>query len=334
METQIALSLTRILEAERAVKMREEELIRLQGDISLVGGKIENLNRSLEAQRKIFGERAATAYKSRSADFLQMFFGGPQASTFSQVVNRFKYLKVFELQDSKFLKQMDETKQVFQTQKVILSDKKDQVQEIKTQIEQEKKNLENYKLALTGQQVEKKNLLTLTVNDEGKYQQLLTQILAEIESVSRGLTGGIKLGPVKLGDIIAREGNTGGVLPTPSAANPIAGSHLHFGVYKDGTAQNPQGFLDRGELAWPESPTTVTQDFGANRDFYLRNFGVPGHNALDMSAGFGAPVKAAADGVAYETGDSRVYGSWCNGKAKGIRVEHDNGLVTIYWHVL
>lgn len=334
METQIALSLTRILEAEGAINLREEELTRLQGDISLVGNKIETLNKSLEAQRKVFSQRAATAYKSRSPGILEMFFGRLQSNNFPQIMNRFKYLKVFEIQDSKFLKQMDETKQVFQTQRIILSDKKDQVQEIKLQIEKEKKKLEIYKRALTSQQAEKKNLLSVTVNDETKYQQLLTQILAEIESISRGLTGGIKLGPVKKGDVIAREGNSGCVLPPPTSANPVAGAHLHFGVYRDGTALDPKPFLDRGELGWPENPTSVTQNFGDNYDFYMRNFGVPGHNAIDMSRGYGTPIYAAADGVAYETGDARQYAGWCNGKARGIRVEHGNGLVSIYWHVL
>lgn len=334
METQIELSLTRILEAEGAIRLREEELVRLQSDINLVGGKIDNLVRTLEIQKKIFTNRAATAYKSHSVGGLEMFLGSLKSDGFSNLVNRFKYLKVFELQDSKFLKQMDETRQVFQTQRIILSDKKDQVQEIKSQIEKEKKKLETYKLNLTRQRTEKKSILALTVNDEGKYQQLLTQILAEIESVGRGLTGGIKLGEVKRGDIIGREGNTGCVLPSPSSSNPLAGAHLHFGVYKEGKAENPKSYLDQGELSWPESPTTTTQNFGDNYDFYMRNFGIPGHNALDMSAGYGAPIKAAADGVAYQTGDSRSYGTWCNGKAKGLRIEHVGGLVTIYWHVL
>lgn len=334
MDTQINLTLTRIEEAQVAIKLREEELVRLEGDITLVGSKIESLAKTLEMQRQVFANRAAAAYKSQQVGVLEIFLGGPSSYNLSYFINRFKYLKAFEDQDSKFLKQMEETRQVFQAQKIILSDKKDRVTLIKGQIEAEKKKLENYKLALSKQKSEKQNLLSLTLNDESKYQRLLTQILSEIESVSRGLRGGVKLGDVKRGDVIAREGNSGCVVPSPSSSNPLAGAHLHFGVYKDGVAQDPKPYLERGELSWPESPTTVTQNFGDNYDFYMRNFGVPGHNALDMSAGYGSNIRAAADGVAYETGDSRQYGSWCNGLAKGIRVEHPNGLKTIYWHVL
>lgn len=335
MDTQISLTLLRIEEAQTAIKIREEELGRLQGDISLVGGKIESLARVLERQRHIFAERAAAAYKSQPRGFLEMFLGSFNGGqSFAEFASRFEYLKVFELQDSRFLKQMEETRQVFQSQKIILSDKRDQVSEIKAQIEKEKKNLEVYKSSLSSQKREKQNFLSLTLNDEGKFQQLLTQVLAEIESVSRGLKGGTKIGEVHRGEVIAREGNTGCVVPSPTTGNPLAGSHLHFGVFKDGVAQDPKPYLDRADLAWPESPTIVTQNFGDNFDFYMRNFGVPGHNAMDLSAGYGAKIMAAADGTAYETGDAKQYGPWCNGKAKGLRVEHGNGLVTIYWHVL
>lgn len=331
MDNKINVTMTKIQEAEVAIKLREDELARLAGDIGMVSGKIDVLGKTLLQQKDVFSARAVAAYKSGRPSYLEIFLG---ASDFSFFINKLKYLQVFEANDNRFLRQMEDTRKVFQTQKIILADKKDQVEQIKAQIETDKKNLEQYKSLLAKQKNDKQKLLSLTLNDETKYQQLLTQILAEIESVAKSLKGGVKIGEVKKGDVIAHEGNSGCVLPVPSLANPVAGAHLHFGVYKDGVAMDPKPYLDRGELSWPENPTTVTQNFGENYDFYMRNFGIPGHNAMDISHGYGSPIYAAGDGVAYETGDSRQYAGWCNGKAHGIRIEHPNSLITIYWHVL
>ena len=335
MDSRVSLTLLKISEAETQIKIRETELSRLEDDILLVGQKIDKLGSILEEQKIIFSQRASASYKSQKVGFLEMFLAERNSGfDLAYFVNRTKYLRVFEFRDNEFLKQMEETKSVFQSQRVILASKKQEVEQIKVQIEEEKKKLESFKALLIRQKTEKQNILSLTLNDEDKYQRLLTQILAEIESVARSLKGGVKIGEVKKGDTIAREGNTGCVLPSPSSANPVAGAHLHFGVYKDGVAQDPRPYLDRGDLSWPESPTTVTQNFGENYDFYMRNFGISGHNALDMSRGYGSSILAAADGTAYETGDNRQYAGWCNGKARGIRIEHPNGLITIYWHIL
>lgn len=331
MENRINSTIIKIREAEVEIKIREEELGRLTGDIGLVSGKIDLLGKTLDSQKSVFSARVASAYKSGRESYLEMFLG---SQDFSYFVNRLKYLRTFEQNDNRYLRQMEDTRRVFQSQKIILADKKDQVEQIKRQIDSQRKNLESYKSQLGQQKKEKQNILSLTLNDEGKYQQLLTQILAEIESVAKSLHGGIKIGEVKKGDVIAREGNSGCVIPQPTKEKPTNGSHLHFGVYKDGVAVDPRPYLESKQLAWPEDSARVTQEFGENRDWYMRYFGIPGHNAMDMSHGYGTAIIASADGVAYETGDSRQYASWCNGKARGIRIEHPNGLITIYWHVL
>lgn len=130
------------------------------------------------------------------------------------------------------------------------------------------------------------------------------------------------IGPVKKGDIIAYQGNSG----------CSTGTHLHWGVYVDGVAVNPRTYINSGRLDWPEKDFTITQEFGANYEWYLRNFGLPGHNAIDMTAGFGAPIYASADGVAYAASDSQP--CWITGTVgKGVIIDHGEGLKTIYWQI-
>ncbi|MFH1280503.1 MAG: hypothetical protein ABII08_02730, partial [Candidatus Beckwithbacteria bacterium] len=84
-------------------------------------------------------------------------------------------------------------------------------------------------------------------------------------------------------------------------------------------------------------PGNVTQWFGEN---YLPGlYGEAGHNGIDMAnGGNGFPIKASKDGIAYAVSDSRACScsyNYCTGTVgKGIRIEHDDGLVTLYWHIL
>ncbi|MCH5191441.1 MAG: peptidoglycan DD-metalloendopeptidase family protein [Oscillospiraceae bacterium] len=51
---------------------------------------------------------------------------------------------------------------------------------------------------------------------------------------------------VTQGQVIAKVGNTGNCIPRPTAANPVAGSHLHFEVRINGSRVNPENYLP-----WP-----------------------------------------------------------------------------------
>lgn len=89
-----------------------------------------------------------------------------------------------------------------------------------------------------------------------------------------------------------------------------------------------------GSLAWPLDDPIITQYFG-NTPFATANaqvYGGKGHNAIDLAASPGTPIKAARQGVVVGTGNTDAtcpgasYGKW-------VFIEHDNGLSTIYTHL-
>jgi murein DD-endopeptidase MepM/ murein hydrolase activator NlpD len=89
-----------------------------------------------------------------------------------------------------------------------------------------------------------------------------------------------------------------------------------------------------GILSWPLSKVTITQYFG-NTAFATANaaiYGGQGHNAIDLAAVVGTPIKSAAAGVVQGFGDTDLtcpgasYGRW-------ILVKHTNGLSTLYAHL-
>ena len=336
MDNKINITMTKIAEAEVAIKLRGEELGRLSGDIGMVSGKIDLLGKTLIQQKDVFSARAAAAYKSGKSSYLEMFLG---ASDFSFFINRLKYLQVFEINDNKFLRQMEDTRKVFQTQKIILADKKDKVQQIKAQIEAEQKELEKYRAVLSRQRVEKQALLTQTRNDEAVYQRLLTEALAEIRALEKALVEASKVGPVKRGDPIALVGNTG----YPGCST---GAHLHFEVRKNNEWVDPSQYLTaksvydeqsnstitfgNGSWDWPLSdPIRMTQRYGKTPYSwrYLYSGGI--HTGYDLVSNSSAIIRAPADGTLYSS--SQPCGSSSTIRIKYI--DHGDGIISFYLHV-
>lgn len=71
------------------------------------------------------------------------------------------------------------------------------------------------------------------------------------------------------------------------------------------------------EPATPSSPTiilpcagTVTQRFGENYADYMKKFGIPGHNGLDIANVVGTPIVSIADGEVQWVGSDKDYGNY------------------------
>lgn len=88
-----------------------------------------------------------------------------------------------------------------------------------------------------------------------------------------------------------------------------------------GTKERPS-WAATGSLRWPCSGI-ITSYFG------YRDIGVAGassnHGALDIAAGYGTPIYAADGGTVVASG-------WDGGYGYRIRVDHGNGMVTLYAH--
>lgn len=72
------------------------------------------------------------------------------------------------------------------------------------------------------------------------------------------------------------------------------------------------------DLAWPLDGRVISS-FGKRRSGW--------HAGMDIKAEIGTPILAAAPGVVISSGQERAYG-------RIVRIEHDNGFVTVYAHNL
>jgi len=177
---------------------------------------------------------------------------------------------------------------------------KSALEEQKSEIEAQKHDLEIYNAQLSSQKqiqdqqrAQKSYLLRKTRGQEQRYQQLLADIKEKQRQIQE--------------EIFELEEKLRLTLDPESIPKPRS-----------------------GVLSWPNEGL-LTQFYGYtpnSKKLYKSGF----HNGIDIAAGYGAPIRAARDGVIRAMGNSDNY---CPGGAYGrwIAIKHDNNLTTFYAHL-
>ncbi len=323
LSTQSKTLSNQIAQFDAQIKLTTLKITQTEEKISLLGGRIDQLEDSIGSLETAFSSRAVETYKlSRfESNFVYLL----TAPDIEDTVSRFHYLQKIQEADRNLFERLQTAQTNYKVEKV---DQEDLHEELEIQ----KKNLNSQKTS-------KAALLTATKNDEKKYQQLLSQALAEKAAIEKALVSGVNVGPVKRGDPIALVGNSG----YPGCSS---GKHLHFELRKNGVWTDPLPYLQSktvineqdgggsvtvgsGSWPWPiEDSVRMTQFYGHTPYSWRYSYSGGNHTGLDMVSTSSDVIRAPADGTLFKSAQN------CSGSTINIvYIEHGDNLISLYLHV-
>jgi len=150
------------------IKLTTLKIADTENKISLLGGRIGQLEESLNNLTLAFSSRAVETYKlSRFEDNFSFLLS---ASDISDAASRFHYLQKIQEEDRGLLESLQEAQTLYQNEKSSQEDLQKQLQTQQTN--------------LNAQKVAKNNLLIATNNNESKYQSILSRAQAALAALS------------------------------------------------------------------------------------------------------------------------------------------------------
>ena len=316
------------------IKLTSLKVTDTEEKISLLGGRIDQLEVSLTSLSNAFTNRAVQTYKMSKVNSPMLMI--LTSSDLSSIFTSYHYLKRILEADRDLLIRLEEAQQTYKDQK---SDQERLQEELKKQQQ-----------VLGSQKAAKANLLLQTKNDERKYQQLLNQARSEFEAIQAILAGRgdeTEVGKVSEGQRIASI--------IQGASCNSSGEHLHFIVSRNGITDNPFNYLKSidyencsgsncgsgdgdsfnpgGSWEWPITPKIkFSQGYGST--WAVKNTWVGRvysfHNGVDVNSSSSSEVKAVKAGTLYR--GSYAASSGC--RLRYVRIDHDDGdLDTFYLHI-
>ncbi|MEK7124849.1 MAG: peptidoglycan DD-metalloendopeptidase family protein [Patescibacteria group bacterium] len=316
----------RIEELRRQIEILEQQASQYRSNIASEREKADSLKREISIlKNQISGIETQIALTNKKIDKTKIEIGHVESSIFDtqKKINRKKegigrllasvqhfdheplvatLIKNESLTD--FFRQADDVASI--NRELIeliaaLNDEKNTLEANEHTLEQKQQNLETLnrqqtaqRSSLTGVKSQKDTLLQKTKGQELAYQR-------QLQEVERQRTEFFK-------ELRILE-------------SKIIGGGLYI-VHVKATSVPPR---KTKLFQWPERGYHITQKYGNTTYARRGNYGGAPHNGMDIAAGYGSEILAAADGEIIANGSNDGWGNW-------IAIKHPNNLVTLYAH--
>jgi len=301
----------------------------LEKEITVLSGVLDTVTKSMSELSEIYLARVRESYRRSRVTPIDLIFSSDSVGDY---FTKLKYLNSLKTKDQLILSELENSRRDYDQRKQTKVSKQQEVEKLKAKLEAQRSTLNQ-------QKKEKQATLVDTQNNEKRYRLLLDQALAEKSAIERAIVSGVKVGPVKKGDVIALTGNSG----YPSCST---GKHLHFEIRKDGKWVDPGPYLssktvkdeqdNRGDVtvgsgswSWPLVDTVrLTQFYGHTPYSWRYKYSDGNHTGYDMVSTGSDIIYAPADGTLFKS--SQACGS---STINIVYIEHADNVVSLYLHV-
>lgn len=342
LQSQVTDLEAQITQTEAAILATSAQIESLTKNIAENEAAIVKTEAELKEKRDKLSEILRVSYEESQVSIVELVAG---SDSFSDFISRKQYIDEMQLEIKEITNRVLELKRQLEAKKKQLEEEKKKAEELKASQEVQKRQIEEQKAA-------KEHLLSVTKGNEANYQKMATDLKVQYDALQTDIwrkaaeaaaaaararqqqssqrtgstaaptsSGGyVNYGSVRAGDIIGYQGNSGF----------SSGTHLHFEIRNSAQGHvNPGNYIGNGYFNHPLPGSRMTQGYG-----YTTWWAYSFHTGWDLSAGYGAPIRATAPGevILRVTGKGNTYpGSLDYGNYVIIR--HTNGMYSLYAHL-
>lgn len=297
---ELAANNEKIEAMQAAIKKVDLQMVDIQDKIQELNGQIskkeqaietkqielDDMNAKKDAQYEDTKKRMVQMYKNKRSGYIQVIFS---SNNFWDAINKLEYIKRISDRDNKALDDYKATIAGIESAKQI--------------IETEKADLEDIKKVQVAKQTELEKARNTKHESLAKLKEAERKIKSEIEQMQEE-SDALQ---AEINRLVAESERANSSSNSGGGGN-YSSSHKYSG----------------GTFAWP-----VPGYYNISSEYNPRTSPISGknefHTGIDIPAGYGESVVAAADGVVIVAG-------WVRGYGNTIMINHGGGLVTLYGH--
>lgn len=271
------------------ISLTEKRMQKKELEIGSLGMEISQKEILILEHKKTLAKSLRELNEVESQNLIEMLLSHDNLSEFFDIIEN----------NQKLNSSIGKSVEILKETKNELAEEKIKAQKARDELKFLKNEFTDKKVIANAQKGEKSILLSITKNEEVRFQKLLSDrereresILDEIQRIEDELRGNID----------------SSALPSPKP----------------------------GTLLWPIEGAILTQGFGNTPYSKILYNGQP-HNGIDIKAAVGTKVFSSEDGFVKEIGNTDIFGQGtkkpCLSYGKWVLIEHRNGLSTLYAHL-